>query len=100
MQVSHKPKKELGSRIARLAATVAFALVIGAFGVGPAHAAHGGGGGGHGGGGGGDYHGGGYHGGGCWGGGSGYWGGGGGYPDYYFGLSRITIAMALSTPIR
>jgi hypothetical protein len=60
MQVALNSEKKLGSRIARLAAAVAFALVIGAFGVGQAHAAHGGGGGGHG-------------------------GGGGGYPDYYDG---------------
>jgi hypothetical protein len=84
MQVSVEPKIELRRRIARIAAAVGFALVIGSFGVGMASAAdHRGGGGGnrgavqHGGGG--------YHG--------GYRGGGGGgtvvdnyyapAPDYY-----------------
>ena len=97
MQVSLKPKTKLCSRIARIAAAVGFALVIGSFGVGSAYAGHGGGnhgGGNHGGGyhgGGGGYHGGGYHGGGgyyhggggYWGGGGGYWGGGPGYTNYY-----------------
>ncbi len=88
MQVS---KKELCSKIARIAGAIAFTLVIGSFAAGPAHADHRGGG--HRGGGG-YYHGGGgywgggrgyYHGGGgYWGGGRGYWGGGGGYPDYYY----------------
>lgn len=126
-QVSLKSETELRSRIARLATAVAFALVIGAFGVGQAHAAHGGGGGGHGGGGGnshggggggGGYHGGGgsYHGGGYHGGG--YHGGGyiitaatgeaaaatgavaGAIRTTTTDRSRITMAMALSTPIR
>lgn len=74
MQVS---KKELCSKIARIAGAIAFTLVIGSFAAGPAHADHRGGG--HRGGGG-YYHG----GGGYWGGGRGYWGGGGGYPDYYY----------------
>lgn len=39
MQVSLKPKRELCSKIARIATAVAFALVIGSFGVGPAGAA-------------------------------------------------------------
>jgi hypothetical protein len=57
MQVSSKPKTQLRSKIGRVATAVAFALVIGSFGVGPARAAdaHRGGGGnraaGHGGGG-------------------------------------------------
>ena len=48
MQVSLKPKRELCSKIARIATAVAFAIVIGSFGVGPARAAdeHRGGGGG------------------------------------------------------
>ncbi len=95
MQVSFKPKKELRSRITRIAVAVGFALVIGSFGAGSAYAEHG-----HGGGhrGGGSYHarqrlsrkwlpevyGRGYYGRGrYWGGGGGYWGGGGGYPNYY-----------------
>ncbi|MGA9721576.1 MAG: hypothetical protein WBQ86_03915 [Candidatus Binatus sp.] len=86
MQVSIKPKS-LCSRIARIAAAVGFALVIGSFGVGPAGAAdHRGGGDNHGGGG--DHRGGGDNHGGYRGGGGGYWGGvGGNYyapqPDYY-----------------
>ena len=49
MQVSPKPKKALCSKIGRIATAVAFALVIGSFGVGPARAAdeHRGGGGDH-----------------------------------------------------
>jgi hypothetical protein len=49
MQESSKPKMELSSRIAKIAAAVGFALVIGSFGVGPARAAddHRGGGGNH-----------------------------------------------------
>ena len=38
MEISPKPKKELRSKIGRIAAAVAFALVIGSFGVGPARA--------------------------------------------------------------
>jgi hypothetical protein len=38
MEVSPKPKIELRSRIGRIAAAVGFALVIGSFAVGPAHA--------------------------------------------------------------
>ena len=38
MQASLKPKIELRSRIGRIAAAVGFALVIGGFAVGPAHA--------------------------------------------------------------
>jgi len=73
MQLS---KKEFCSKIARIAGAIAFTLVIGSFGAGPAHAEHRGGG---------AHRGGGYHGGGgYWGGGRGYWGGGGGYPDYYY----------------
>jgi hypothetical protein len=43
MQVSLKPKMELRSRIGRIAAAVGFALVIGTFAAGPAHAGHHGG---------------------------------------------------------
>ena len=38
MQVSPKSKIELRSRIGRIAAAVGFALVVGSFAVGPAHA--------------------------------------------------------------
>ncbi len=39
MQVSLKPRIELRSKIARIAAALGFVLVIGSFGVGPARAA-------------------------------------------------------------
>jgi hypothetical protein len=39
MQISLKPEMKLRSRIARIAAAIGFALVIGSFGVGPARAA-------------------------------------------------------------
>jgi hypothetical protein len=38
MQASLKPKIEFRSRIARIAAALGVALVVGAFGIGPAHA--------------------------------------------------------------
>jgi hypothetical protein len=101
MEISPKPKKELRSKIGRIVTAVAFALVIGSFGVGAARAADNRGGGGgqaHGGGGqahgGGDrgHGGGGYHGGG----GGGHWGGG--YyapgPDYYVAPEPYVYAPA------
>ncbi len=98
MEISPKPKKELRSKIGRIATAVAFALVIGSVSVGLARAAERGGGGNRGGGGqarggGGDHRGGGgYHGGG------GHWGGG--YyapgPDIYVAPEPYVYVPALA----